>query len=243
MFLTPCAAVCIITRFALFASFVPFVLRAIACRAVPAMAVLGIVMLAFAGSRAQAHPHAWIDVHSTVVLDDAGQATAIEQEWVFDELYSAALVEGVSQGRTFKPEMLAEYAGEVIDNLGPYGYFMKLRVDGQLQRFDKPKQYRGALRGERFVLSFTAPLAQAVDPLAHALEFAVYDPTYFIQMMHLEADPPGVRGVGAAACRMAVHAPDPSPAALARAFAMDWQAEPDDSLGELFAQKVSLQCR
>jgi len=202
----------------------------------------GITVLALVTARAQAHPHAWIDVRSTVVLDDAGRATAIEQEWTFDELYSAALIEGVSEGRAFKPEMLAKYAGEVIDNLGPYGYFMKLRADGQLQRFGKPTRYQGELRGERFALSFTAPLAQPVDPVAQALEFAVYDPTYFIQMMHVDSDPPGVRG-GEVACRAAVHAPDPTPAALARAFAMDWQAEPDDSLGELFAQKVTLQCR
>jgi len=209
----------------------------------PAVLALGIAALTAASPRAQAHPHAWIDVRSTVVLDDAGRAAAIEQEWVFDELYSAALIEGVTEGRVFKPEMLADYVGEVIGNLGPYSYFTTFRADGRVQRFDKPTRYQGVLRGERFVLSFTAPLAQPVDPAVHTLEFSVYDPTYFIQMMHVDSDPPGVRGTGAAACRAAVHAPEPTPAALARAFAMDWQAEPDDTLGELFAQKVTLQCR
>jgi len=205
-----------------------------------ARAVLALLMLF--GARAHAHPHAWIDVRSTVVLDDAGRVAAIEQEWQFDELYSAALIDGVREGRPFQPEMLSDYTREVIDNLQPYGYFMKLRADGKLQNFDRPTHYQGSLRGERFVLSFTAPLAQALDPAAQSVEFSVYDPTYFIQMMHVDADPPGVRGAGASSCRAEVHAPDPSPAAMARAFAMDFQAEPDDSLGELFAQKVTLQC-
>jgi len=191
----------------------------------------------------QAHPHAWIDVRSTVVLDDAGRVVAIDQEWVFDEIYTASLMEGVADGRTFRPEMLVDYAGEVIENLKPYNYFMTLRVDGKVQNFDEAIRYQGELRGDRFVLSFGAPLAQAVDPVAQTLEFAVYDPTYFIQMMHLDSDPPRVRSAGAAACQAELHAPNPSPADMARAFAMDFQAEIDNTLGELFAQKVSLQCR
>jgi len=191
----------------------------------------------------QAHPHAWIDVRSAVVLDDAGRVAAIDQEWVFDEIYSASLMEGVADGRKFRPEMLVDYAGEVIENLKPYNYFMTLRVDGKVLSFDKAMRYQGELRGDHFVLSFSAPLAQPVDPVAQTLEFAVYDPTYFIQMMHLDSDPPRVRGAGAAACRAELHEPDPSPADMARAFAMDFQAEIDNTLGELFAQKVILQCR
>jgi len=191
---------------------------------------------------ARAHPHAWIDVRSTVDLDDTGWAKAIEEEWVFDEMYTAAVLEGMAEGKPVRPDMLAKYASEVIDNLGPYGYFMKLRVDGRLQHFDKPTQFRGGLRGERFVLSFTAPLAEPVDPTTHKLEFAVYDPTYFIQMMHEASAPPSVNGTPTTTCRAELHEPNPSPAALARAFAMDWQAEPDDSLGELFAQKVTVIC-
>lgn len=207
-----------------------------------ASAALALCAALLPATRAQAHPHAWIDVRSTVVLDDAGRAEAIEQEWVFDELYTASLIEGVSEGRKFHPDMLAEYAGEVIGNLGPYSYFIKLRAGGQVRKFGEVTRYRGVLRGNRFVLTFAAPLAQPVDPAAQALEFAVYDPTYFIQMMHADSAPPAVRGGNAASCRAVVQAPDPSPAMMARALGMDRQAEADDTLGEIFAQKVKLQC-
>jgi len=192
---------------------------------------------------AQAHPHAWIDVHSTVVLDAAGRVAAIEQEWLFDALYSAALVEGMTAGKTLHPDILAEYTRDVIKNLGPYDYFMRVRADGHAVSLARVTQYQGVLRDDkRFVLRFAAPLAQAVDPVAQRVEFAVYDPTYFIQMMHPESDPPTLRGTGAAVCRARVQAPNPSPAMFARALALDRSAKADDTLGEMFAQKVYLQC-
>ena len=46
------------------------------------------ICIAIGSSTAQAHPHAWIDLRSTVVLDDAGRITAIEQQWLFDPLYT-----------------------------------------------------------------------------------------------------------------------------------------------------------
>ena len=46
------------------------------------------IYIAIGSSTAQAHPHVWIDLTGTVVLDDAGRITAIEQQWLFDPLYT-----------------------------------------------------------------------------------------------------------------------------------------------------------
>jgi len=193
--------------------------------------------------RAQAHPHAWIDVRSTVVFNDAGRIAAIEQQWRFDELYTAALIHGMTAGQGLRDETLAQYTRETIDNLGPYNYFMRVRADGRTAALGKVTTYQSALDGKRFVLRFTAPLTTPVDPLASQVEFAVYDPTYFIQMMHLDTDPPSLTGVGASACQAHLQAPNPTPAMLARALALDRGAPADDTLGEMFAQKVQLQCQ
>ena len=40
-----------------------------------------------------AHPHAWIDLRTSVVRDATGRIIAIEQEWLLDPLYSTVLVE------------------------------------------------------------------------------------------------------------------------------------------------------
>jgi len=207
------------------------------------LALLLMLFVFGTANRAQAHPHAWIDVQSTVVLDDAGRVAAIEQEWLFDALYSAALIDGMTAGQTLRPEVLAEYTRDVIDNLGPYGYFMRVRADGHSVPLARVTKYQGVLREDkRFVLRFTAPLTQALDPVAQHLEFSVYDPTYFIQMMHKKSQPPTLRGTGVTTCRAHVQAPNPSPAMFARALALDRGAKADDTLGEMFAQKVRLQC-
>ena len=60
---------------------------------------LSAIALLAASPRAHAHPHAWKDVRSTVILADSGQVAAIEQRWLFDELYTASLIEGVADLR------------------------------------------------------------------------------------------------------------------------------------------------
>ena len=37
-----------------------------------------------------AHPHAWIDLRSRVVLDDGGRVRALELDWLFDDFYTAS---------------------------------------------------------------------------------------------------------------------------------------------------------
>jgi len=209
--------------------------------------VQGMALLGWA-EHVQAHPHAWIDVHSAVVFNDTGRIAAIEQQWRFDELYTAALIHGMTAGQAMhdaaaRDEILLQYTHDVINNLHPYGYFMRVRANGRAIALGNVTTYQSALDGKRFVLRFTAPLAAPVDPFASQIEFAVYDPTYFIQMMHLGADPPRLVGVGATACQAHVQAPNPTPAMLARALALDRGAPADDTLGEMFAQKVRLQCR
>jgi len=49
--------------------------------------------LAAAASPAVAHPHIFVDAGLTVLRDDAGQVTAVEVTWRYDELYSMLLAE------------------------------------------------------------------------------------------------------------------------------------------------------
>ena len=55
-----------------------------------------LLMLAGSGSiLAEAHPHVWIDLRSTIVLDENGHVIGIEQEWLFDYFYTVFSVDGV----------------------------------------------------------------------------------------------------------------------------------------------------
>ena len=45
---------------------------------------------------ANAHPHMWVDLKSQIVLHDDGGPSAINQEWLFDDFFSTALIEEAS---------------------------------------------------------------------------------------------------------------------------------------------------
>ncbi len=205
-------------------------------------AVLGLCLL-LCPALACAHPHAWIDVRSTVVLSAEGLVSAIEQEWLFDELYSAAVLEEAKREDPGLRNVVGDFAARVIENLGPYGYFMRVTADGRPVSIAPVTQFKSEMKGKQLLLSFTAPLAEPVDPLRQAMQFAVYDPTYFIQMTHPPAEPPVVKAGAAHGCKALLKPANPSPKDVARALALDVNAAPQDDLGNLFAEKVLVQCK
>lgn len=190
----------------------------------------------------QTHPHAWIDVRSTVVLAPDGKIAAVKEQWLFDELYTAAVMEGMAEDSATGQATVEDFATEVMGNLRPYDYFTKITVDGAATPLGQATQYAGAMQKGRLQLSFTAPLPSPVDPASHHVRYSIYDPTYFIQMMHLPGQPPSIEGTAQTACRLIVIPPTPTPEDIARAYALDRGAQADDTLGDLFAEKVDVQC-
>ena len=190
----------------------------------------------------QAHPHAWIDVESTIVLSSDGVIAAIEETWVFDELYTAGLMEEIASDGRPQQAALGKFAARVIEDLGPYGYFMRVTADGRPVRLAAVTQFKSEMKGRQLSLSFTAPLDELADPKRHAVQFSVFDPSYFIKMTHRPEAPPSFKNDAEHHCRARVQQPDPSPESILRAFSLDRGATPQDDLGQLFAEKVYIQC-
>ena len=203
---------------------------------------LAVLALALAPFSLHAHPHAWIDVRSTIILSAEGLITAIEEQWLFDDLYSAAILEGLKEDSPEKKAVVSDFAAEVIDNLGPYGYFMRITANGRPVALNTVTQFKSEMQGDQLLLSFTAPLAKPVDPMRVAVSFSVYDPTYFIQMTHRPEDPPTFRSEKPPPCQARVQPPNPTAEDIARAFALDRGAAPEEGLGDLFAEKVHIRC-
>ena len=100
------------------------------------------------------------------------------------------------------------------------------------------------LRDKRLWLRFEVPLIEPVDPHSGRLTFAVYDPTYYIEILHLEGEPVAFSRAGAP-----MRASD---ASLRPARALRLSRSPPrstvtqsagDGLGELFAETVVVECR
>ncbi|MDS1141397.1 DUF1007 family protein [Pusillimonas sp. SM2304] len=181
-------------------------------------------------------------MRSTLIMSPDGMISAIEEEWLFDDLYSLAVIDETSDDSTPKAEAVSNFAAKVIENLGPYGYFMRITADDRPVAISTVTQFKSEMQGPQLLLSFTAPLAEPVDPARHAVKFSVYDPSYFIQMTHRPEAPPTIRSEAQHRCRALVEQPNPSAQDIARAFALDRGAAPQEGLGDLFAEKVRIQC-
>lgn len=191
-----------------------------------------------------AHPHAWIDVDSTVILNADGMVTAIEQEWLFDELYTSAILSGIEEESPAEKNVVGLFANEVIHNLHPYNYFLRIVADDQAITILPVTQYHSDLQnGQQLRLRFTATLAKPIAARHQSWYFSVYDPSYFIRMEHRPEQPPRVQGQHALSCTTQVEAAQPSAELVAHAYMLDKNATPDQELGHLFAQKVRMQCQ
>jgi ABC-type uncharacterized transport system substrate-binding protein len=198
---------------------------------------------AFFAREAAAHPHVWIDLRTTVVMDAQGRVSAIEQEWLFDPIYSAYVTGGMDPQSDKARKALNDLLLESMSNLREYDYFMRVRSDGERLTLDDARDYSAELRGDRMLYRFTVPLAEPRDPHGHDLDVAVFDPTYYIEMLHLEGDVIAFQSPKQTGCGARIIEPTPDMNAIALAQSLDRDAAADDTLGAQFAETVIITCK
>lgn len=208
--------------------------------------VIGLALtlgVALAAREAAAHPHVWIDLRTTIVMDDQGRVAAIGQDWLFDPIYSAYVTEGLDPASDKGRKALADLLHESMSNLREYDYFMRVRSDGERMALDDVRDASVAMKGDRMLYRFTVPLAAPQDPKTHDLDVAVFDPTYYIEMLHLEGDVIAFEGPNPTGCGGRIIEPAPDMNAIALAQALDKNATADDTLGAQFAETVIISCK
>ena len=159
---------------------------------------------------AQAHPHVWVTVESTL-LYERGSFTGLHHKWTFDEFYSAMAVEGLDTNKDGKydREELAELAKVNVTSLKDFGYFTFPKLAGQAVKIADPTEYWLEYKDGILSLYFTAPFATPVLPEAKGFAFAVYDPSFFIAFDLAKTDHPVRLGEGAPkGCALKIGAPD-----------------------------------
>src|SRR3546814_15631495 len=80
-----------------------------------------------------AHPHVWIDFHSTALMDASGRVEAVRIEWLFDRFYSSFALEDLDADRDGKVSdgEAGVWAQTAFANIAQAGYFAELLVDGR----------------------------------------------------------------------------------------------------------------
>ena len=202
-------------------------------------AILAYVVLA---QPAAAHPHSWIDLRSTVVLDDQGAVTAIQVDWVFDEFYSTFVIEDIVRAGENIDTALQVLTQDNLKGLRDFNYFTEIHADGKPVAFSDATDGSMRVFKDRLRMTFTIPLTEPVDPRKVLLEYAVYDPTYYIEILHLNEGAITVADPTDGACSATLDTPTPDASWVSLAASLDQTAIAPDNLGKLFAEVVTVSC-
>ena len=197
---------------------------------------------------AMAHPHGWIDMSVRVITDDNGVASGLHQTWRMDPFYSLVVFEELQQvpGGSME-EGLDQLGGEIRDNLAAQHYFTEVRIGSEKQSFGDVTEYTALERDGRLTFMFILPLASPQPLSGQVLEYQVFDPTYYIEMVHEEEDnepsPQALILNGDPDCALSVLPADPDPERVMQAALLDVDEVGEPGLGRYFAETGRVDCR
>ena len=194
---------------------------------------------------AMAHPHVWIDMRVSSIFSEDGQLTGFTHVWSFDEFYTVFQLEGFGVSGDDAPgeEQLATYAVAMTDSIAEFGYLMRIEgKDGRLTV--SPRDQSARLRpDQRLELTFTVDLDTPADVTQWPVRYSVFDPDYFIEMLHEKDTGVLMTGKPPAACTTNLERPAPTFEMISLAAALDQMDQGPDTLGAAFAENVTIDCR
>ena len=149
-------------------------------------------LIAFLGSGivASAHPHVQVSVRSVVVVDEAGEITAIRHAWKFDEAFSAFSTTGLDTDKDGKlsREELASLAQVNVESLSEYAFFTYLKKGKDSSEFSAVKDYHLAHDGKALTLHFTLPVEKKKLAIKEANTLGIP----VIAILDTNTDPSGI---------------------------------------------------
>ncbi|MEZ7861041.1 MAG: DUF1007 family protein [Aeromonadaceae bacterium] len=211
-------------------------------RPVACLGLLATLSLSGAVLPVAAHPHSWIDMVSQLQIDDRQRLTELRLSWLFDEFYSATILdEAQSKGHSLEQE-LVQFGQDTLNNLATENYLNRMTLDGQKIRFGRGDQVKTEWVNGQIRLSYRLPLAQPAPLTGKRLQFAIYDSTYYVEMLHGSPTAIQLRGQGATGCHTELLPPNPSEEQRSYALSLDKTEQSEDGLGTAFAEQVMVLC-
>jgi ABC-type uncharacterized transport system substrate-binding protein len=193
---------------------------------------------------ASAHPHAWIDVEVQVQFDSSARVRGLRMIWLFDEMYSAYITQGLVFSGAGKADsgQTTRILQVIMKNLARFHYMTRVEAGTNEIRFGSPDEAAIDFKGRRLELTFTLSFALPLPAREIPVTYSVYDPSYYIEMLHAESEE-AIHLVNAPAdCRYTLIPPRPDPVQVEKAAALDRTQSGGDGLGEFFAERVTIRC-
>ncbi len=191
-----------------------------------------------------AHPHAWADVVIEVLFDGAGRVMGLRQTWLFDDFYSAYAVEGMDGNGDGKPdqEKLDAILRVNMENLKEYEYFTRAWQGDEILELQPITEMSTRMAENRMEMTFVTTFSKAVSqPLGH-FSYSIFDPTYYIEMLHTETEKPVLLAGAPEGCDYVLLQPNPDPNVVAEATMLGASERGETGLGLFFAERVNLTC-
>lgn len=207
------------------------------------------VITAVCPMSARAHPHVWIDVHTQLEVDGTGHLSAIREKWFFDEFYSLFALDGLDTDKDglVSDRELGALAGEMLKNLKEVNYYTVVTKDGKTLPLKASKTASAQYDGKNLTLSFRLGFERNPDLMdGTGLSYAVYDPTYYIEMLNAEEKPVEIlvakEAQGAVVCSYDIRKPDPLGNAVPLSESKFNSPNPPQ-IGEALAEHVAVKCK
>ena len=192
---------------------------------------------------ATAHPHMWVDLESQIVLHDNASLASIHQEWLFDDFFSTALIEEAGLHPDGIGPGIKQQITEIMVNLQPFDYFTVIKLGDDTLPLALVGGVTAGIRGNRVWMDFTVAIESHVDLMTQNFSYAIFDPTFYIEMYHREGETISFDGDAPAGCSIEIVQPNPSADAITLSQSASLDANPDDTIGRLFAETVHVKCQ
>lgn len=201
---------------------------------------IGFVSLT-ACSFAEAHPHSWIEI-KTQILGQDGQITGLNMQWSFDPMTSMYMLDGEDTSPDNEQATFASLTTAMLENMIDDDFFSFLYHGGE------QIEYSPAINGDlvrdraRLVMSFDLPLAQPLAIGDGPLELMIFEPSYYVDMSWRSPQDITLSRELESQCSVEIVEPNPTPEQMSYAYSLPADAEPDNTLGQLFTQSVHIRC-
>ncbi|MEZ8608321.1 MULTISPECIES: DUF1007 family protein [Vibrio] len=201
---------------------------------------VGLALLCFAPNL-YAHPHSWIEM-KTHIEGENGMITGLSMEWSFDAMTSMYMLDGEDVSADTETETFKKLAASVIENM-MYEHYFTYFYDGE-----EPIKYQVVENAKferdkaKMVLTFDLPLSKPKPVTRNSLRVLIFDPSYFVDMSWLSNRDVTLSPELARQCHLELIEPNPTPEQMSYAMSLPVDADPDNTLGQLFTQSVELHC-
>ncbi|WP_162941063.1 DUF1007 family protein [Photobacterium salinisoli] len=189
----------------------------------------------------QAHPHSFADM-KTYIQGKDGVITGFKMEWTFDAMTSAYMLDGEDTSPENEQSTFRKMAASMLENIQGEQYFTNF-YDGEQLLHYKPA-HSGQLTRDRakLVLSFVLPLSSPQRITPDTLRLLVFEPSFYLGMTWNSAEDVVLSDALARDCRVELIEPNPTPEQVSYAMSLPADANPDNTLGQLFTQTVQMHC-